>query len=211
MITKFLGSLKFNDSSLYVKTGTSSFDSTTLKKYNYPNNSSKDIWLAGFNKQYSFAIWSGFDLPKKGEENYFKVGSDIRKNYHKQILKLVLQKATTTNEDVTISDAVSKVNIVKGTNLLPNALTPSYLITEAYFKKGYEPSEIIKEEPLTPVNDISFLIYANIFQKDFSKNIYHTHYQCFAVENSFVLRRPQAGYSPTRLPLSVCRCLFFAT
>lgn len=166
-----LGSLKFNDSSLYVKTGTSSFDSTTLKKYNYPNNSSKDIWLAGFNKQYSFAIWSGFDLPKKGEENYFKVGSDIRKNYHKQILKLVLQKATITNEDVTISDAVSKVNIVKGTNLLPNALTPSYLITEAYFKKGYEPSEIIKEEPLTPVNDISFLIYEdfiNVVFNDYS-------------------------------------------
>ena len=85
-----LGSLKIKDTPLYLKSGTSSFDSNLASSLGYPKNASKDLWIAGFAKDYSFAIWTGFDMPIKGEENYFKAGSDTRKTLHKQILSIVL-------------------------------------------------------------------------------------------------------------------------
>jgi hypothetical protein len=51
------------------------------------------------------------------------------------------------------------VNIVKGTNLLPDEYTPSYLITTAYFKKGYEPSKTISPLPLNEISSISLFMY----------------------------------------------------
>ena len=53
-----LGSLYIKDVPLYIKSGTSSFDKSTLKKYNYPNNASKDLWLAGFSKEFSLLKFS---------------------------------------------------------------------------------------------------------------------------------------------------------
>lgn len=154
-----LGSLKMNNIPIYLKSGTSSFDKSVLNKYNYPSNASKDLWLAGFSKQFSFAIWSGFDSPKIGEKNYFNAGSDVRKSYHKDILKYVISKATSEYGEIPYSNEVSKVNIVKGTNLLPNNTTPNYLITEALFKKGYEPKETINPEPLKNINDLELISY----------------------------------------------------
>ena len=154
-----LGSLKINNIPLYLKSGTSSFDTNTLKKYNYPANASKDLWIAGFSKQYSFAIWTGFDAPVLGEKNYFNAGSDSRKNYHKDILKYVLQNITSIYGEIEPSDEITKVNIVKGTNLLPDEYTPNYLITEAIFKKGLEPKEKIHPSPLKDITDLDLLIY----------------------------------------------------
>ena len=154
-----LGSLKMNNIPMYLKSGTSSFDKSVLNKYNYPSNASKDLWLAGFSKQFSFAIWTGFDSVKVGEKNYFNAGSDVRKSYHKDILKYVISKATSEYGEIPYSNEVSKVNIVKGTNLLPNDTTPSYLITEALFKKGYEPKETINPEPLKNITDLELISY----------------------------------------------------
>lgn len=154
-----LGSLKINNIPMYLKSGTSSFDKSVLNKYNYPSNASKDLWLAGFSKQFSFAIWTGFDSVKVGEKNYFNAGSDVRKSYHKDILKYVISKATSEYGEIPYSNEVSKVNIVKGTNLLPNDTTPNYLITEALFKKGYEPKETINPEPLKNINDLELISY----------------------------------------------------
>jgi len=154
-----LGSLKLNGTSVYLKSGTSSFDETSLKKYNYPSNASKDLWLAGFTKEYSFAIWSGFDSMEINKENYFRAGTDKRKSYHKEILKYVLEKATREKGEVELSSAVTKVNIVKGTNLLPDENTPKGMVIEAYFKKGYEPKETIKPEELKNISDLDILFY----------------------------------------------------
>lgn len=156
-----LGSLKIKNSKLYLKTGTSSFDSKLLKELNYPSNASKDLWIAGFSKQYSFAIWSGFDYPKKGENNYFKAGSDERKTYHKQILSHILKIAIDTEGEVELSNEVTPVYLVKGTKLLPNQYIPNSMIVKAYFKKGYEPNEVIEVPSLKDINEIELLFYDN--------------------------------------------------
>ena len=152
-----LGSLKIKDTPLYLKSGTSSFDSSLAKQLGYPTNASKDLWLAGFSKQYSFAIWTGFDYPKKGELNYFKAGSDSRKSLHKQILSKILNVAITKKGGLEITNEVTPVNIVKGTKLLPNKYIPSNMIEKAYFKKGYEPIKVLDIPTLTNINDIELI------------------------------------------------------
>ena len=163
-----LGSLKIRDTSLYLKSGTSSFDSTLAKELNYPSNASKDLWIAGFSSQYSFAIWTGFDYPKKGEENYFKGGSDSRKTLHKQILSHVLTKAINKTGSVEISESVTPVYIVKGTNLLPDMYTPSNMIVKAYYKKGDEPDEFITPLPLKEITNLDLFFYNNILDITFT-------------------------------------------
>ena len=163
-----LGTLKIENTPLYIKSGTSSFDSNLAKELAYPNNASKDLWLAGFSNQYSFAIWSGFDYPIKGEENYFKAGSDIRKSYHKEILKKVLETATTKKGEVNISNNVTLVDIVKGTRLLPDSHTPSNMIVKAYFKKGEEPEEYVSSPALTPINNLDIFYMDNTLEISFS-------------------------------------------
>lgn len=163
-----LGSLKIKDTPLYIKTGTSSFDPTLSKELNYPSNASKDLWLAGFSKEYSFAIWTGFDYPKKGELNYFKAGSDSRKTIHKQILSHILTKAINKTGGVALTDAVTPVYIVKGTELLPDIYTPSNMIVKAYFKKGNEPKEFISPLPLKDITNIDIFLYNDYLDVNFT-------------------------------------------
>lgn len=163
-----LGSLKIRNTPLYLKSGTSSFDSSLLKELNYPSNASKDLWIAGFSKQYSFAIWTGFDYPKKGELNYFKGGSDSRKTLHKQILSHILTKAISEPGGVEISDDVTPVYIVKGTNLLPDIYTPNNMIVKSYYKKGDEPDEFISPLPLKEITNIDLFFYNNTIDITFT-------------------------------------------
>lgn len=163
-----LGSLKLDGIPLYLKSGTSSFDSSLAKELNYPSNASKDLWIAGFSKQYSFAIWSGFDYPIKGKMNYFKAGSDARKTLHKQILAQILELACTEKGEIELTNEVTPVYIVRGTKLLPNNYIPTSMIVKAYFKKGDEPLETISIPALTPINNIEMFFYENSIDISFS-------------------------------------------
>ena len=163
-----LGSLKIKNAPLYIKSGTSSFDSALANSLNYPTNASKDLWIAGFSKQYSFAIWTGFDYPQKGNPNYFKAGSDSRKTIHKQILSIVLNKAINEEGGIELSDKVIGVNIVKGTKLLPDMYTPSNMIVKAYFKKEDIPTLTITPIELSTINNVDIFIYDNLIDLTFS-------------------------------------------
>lgn len=163
-----LGSLKIKNTPLYLKSGTSSFDSKLALDLGYPTNASKDLWIAGFSKQYSFAIWTGFDYPTKDKPNYFKVGSDPRKTLHKQILSLVLNKAITQTGGITPSNEVIAIDIVKGTKLLPDIYTPSNMIVRAYFKKEDIPTQTISPLPLTHINSMDIFLYNTIVDITFS-------------------------------------------
>ena len=163
-----LGILKIKDKPLYLKSGTSSFDKQLASQLSYPTNASKDLWLAGFSKQYSFAIWTGFDYPSKGQDNYFKAGSDNRKTTHKEILSIVLNKAIDKKGGIELSNEVVGVNIVKGTELLPDSYTPSNMIVKAYFKKENIPTEIISALPLNSIKNIDLIIYEDIIDITFT-------------------------------------------
>ena len=56
-----MGTLKKSYCDIGAKSGTSNFDYQTLKNLNYPNGACKDIWYAGFSKDYTATVWTGFD------------------------------------------------------------------------------------------------------------------------------------------------------
>ena len=49
----------------------------TKEKLNYPNDASKDKWLASYSKNYSMAIHSGFDEHLKNKPTYFSSTSNV--------------------------------------------------------------------------------------------------------------------------------------
>lgn len=86
-----LGKVKINNVKIAAKTGTGAYDSNTISKYGYPKNADKDSWLCGYSKDYTLSVWSGFDMPIKGEKTYFG-SNDKRRNTSKEIFKKIMEK-----------------------------------------------------------------------------------------------------------------------
>lgn len=154
-----MGSFKIDNSDIAMKSGTSSFDKETLAKLGYPNGACKDIWYAGYNKDYSFACWTGFDKNEKNAQTYFKASNDQRIAIAKKIMHRIVNKVCKENRKFNKPDTMYETNIVKGVYpyCLPNEITPDSLITKAYFKKEDIPNKIIEAQPLPDLESV--LIY----------------------------------------------------
>lgn len=141
------------------KTGTSSFDENFKKQMNYPEKSSKDIWLSGFSKDYSIAIWSGFDKYLKDEKTYFLNGNNNK--IAKLIFKRLMEEISNPNLHFNIPSSIETHNIVKG--LYPYKLATSEInlkgITSAYFKKGHSPTSYYEIEPLPNLENLDYIYY----------------------------------------------------
>ena len=153
-----LGTAKIDNVEIHAKTGTSSFDEKLLKELNYPSDASKDIWFAGYSADYTTVTWSGFDYPIKEKDNYFKSGNDSRKYIPRKIFSKLMTYQAKKGEAIEIPSTITQVNIVKGTNYLPDYYTPSGMIVKAYYKKGSEPEEIISPPDLEYIYNVEFLI-----------------------------------------------------
>lgn len=158
-----IGSVKVNNVKIGGKTGTSSFDSSLARKLNYPSNANKDIWFAGFSKDYSMAIWTGFDKFEEGKNNYFKPSGDLRTRIPRNIFKKVMEKIAARDVSFPIPNNITTQTIIKG--IYPYLLPPDYIdnkfLITAYFKKNYLPSKTF-ETPLLPnLNKVDVFYYDN--------------------------------------------------
>lgn len=167
-----LGTVKINNVEMHAKTGTSSFDEKLLKELDYPNDASKDIWMAGYSKDYTTVVWSGFDYPKKGESNYFKSGTDQRKYIPRKTFTKIMNYQSKKGERFEIPQTLSAVDVVKGTNLLPDSYTPHKLITTAYYKKGNEPTAKISPPRLEDVTQLNLLLVGNSMNVSFKDDLF---------------------------------------
>lgn len=167
-----LGTVKINNVEIHAKSGTSSFDSALLKELNYPSNASKDIWFAGYSADYTSVVWSGFDYPVKGEENYFKASSDNRKYVPRKVFSKIMNYQTIKGETIDMPNTLINVDVVKGTNYLPDEYTPSNMIVNAIYKKGYEPTEKISTPKLDTVDNLELLQIGDTLYIDFESNTF---------------------------------------
>ena len=167
-----MGTVKIDNVEMHAKTGTSSFDNALLKELNYPSDASKDIWFAGYSADFTTVVWSGFDYPVKGEENYFKSGTDNRKYIPRKAFTKIMNYQVKKGETINIPDNVSKIEIVKGTNYLPDYYTPNGMITKAYYKKGKEPTETISPPAFDYVENVEFLLVGNTMNVSFNNGLY---------------------------------------
>ena len=141
------------------KTGTSNFDENFKKKMNYPDKASKDIWISGFSKDYSIAIWTGFDKYLKNEKTYFLNGENNK--LAKKIFKRLMEEVAKKNQTFEIPKSIESYNIVNGLypyKLATNDINPKGVIS-AYFKKNSRPKSYYEVTPLPTLDNLEYIYY----------------------------------------------------
>lgn len=167
-----LGTVAIKNVEMHAKSGTSSFDPSLLKEYNYPSDAAKDIWFAGYSPDFTTVVWSGFDMPIKGKNNYFKSGTDSRKYIPRKIFAKIMNYQTIKGEKIPLPETLSYIDVVKGTNYLPDEFTPSHMIKKAIYKRGEEPFLNISPPELDKIEDIDLMIVGNMMYVTFKSNDY---------------------------------------
>ena len=69
---------KINGINFAAKTGTTNFDDETIKKYGLSKSAINDLWTVGFDQEYSFAVWLGYEHIDKAHYNTTSNWSDRR-------------------------------------------------------------------------------------------------------------------------------------
>ena len=126
-----------NNAEFGAKTGTTNYDEDTMKKYNLPSSAVNDLWVAGFNKDYSIAVWYGYDIINAGH-NYFGSSQNSR------LFKAVAEDYFKSDAKIEKPSGIVEVTVEKycATPLLPSDNTPGDMKTTELFKKDSQPTEV---------------------------------------------------------------------
>lgn len=126
-----------NGAEFAAKTGTTNYDEETMKAWNLPSSAVNDLWVAGYNSEYSIAVWYGYNSLKDG---YNRFGS----SQNSKLFKAVAQNFFTTDAKFEKPDNVVEVTVERNTGspLLPSANTPSNMKSTELFKEDSKPTEV---------------------------------------------------------------------
>ena len=118
------------------KTGTTNFDDATKKKYHLSSGAVNDLWVVGYNTQYSIAVWYGYDK--------IQDGTNRLSTQHQRLFQAIAKGAFTNKDDFKMPSSVVKVTTEKdsGTSLLPSSSTPSNYKVTSLFISGTEPNKV---------------------------------------------------------------------
>lgn len=127
-----------NGAKFAAKTGTSNFTEEIIKKYNFPNNSVNDLWVAGYTPDYAISVWYGYD---KINPNYV---STTNTGAHRRLFLAAANGVFKPGSTFSKPSGVAEVTIENYTYpaKLPSANTPNDLKITELFKKGTEPTEV---------------------------------------------------------------------
>lgn len=133
------------------KTGTSNFDSKTLKARGMPRNSINDYWVSGISPDYAVSVWYGYEKPNKQYHNSFGT------TYHERLFQLVGKGVFKKGSSFKNPGGISSVAVENETYpaKLPSEYTPKGMIVTELFKKGTEPTE--KSERFAKLDSIKNL------------------------------------------------------
>ena len=164
------------------KTGTSSFDENFKKQMNYPSKASKDILISGFSKDYSIAIWTGFDKYSKTEKTYFL--NDNNNKIAKLIFKRLMEEIADPSLKFNIPSSIIEKTIVKGLypyKLATNDINPKSTI-KSYFKKSATPTQYYEVTPLPNLTNLEYIYYDNLIHVYFDDYSYQNQNTLFKRE-----------------------------
>lgn len=132
------GRTSINGISYGTKTGTTNFDANTFKIYNLKSGAVNDLWVAGFSRDYTLALWYGYDKINNKYTNRTSSGQNTR--LYKALIKGLYSGA----KNFTKPSGVVEIVVEKETNpaMLPSEYTPDNMKTKELFKRGTEPTEV---------------------------------------------------------------------
>lgn len=142
---------KINGAEFGAKTGTSNYDGATMKAKGLPSNAINDYWVCGVSKDYSIAVWYGYDQKDVTSKYVNKMGQ----KYHRTLFQAVAKGFFKKGSKVSKPSGVVEATIEKETYpaLLPSELTPDNMKVTDLFKKGTEPDEVSPR--FTKLKDVS--------------------------------------------------------
>jgi len=129
--------LSVNGVNYAAKSGTTNFDSETIKQWGYSSKAIREKWIASFNGDYAITVWYGYD---KLSSDYYLTSN----NYSiKRVFQAIAKKAYTKKTTWKKPSGVIELEVEDGLPeaMLVSANTPKDLRVTAYFKKGFEPTE----------------------------------------------------------------------
>ena len=131
--------VKVKGTDISTKTGTSSYDSRTLKKLHLSTNVIQDAWTVTFSPDYSVAIWYGYDNLTKKTYMTANHGWSERVKIQKEIVNKVMEK----NSRFKRPKSVVVARVAVGTN--PPMLSSNGKVF--LFVKGTQPTKSVKAAP----------------------------------------------------------------
>ncbi len=148
-----------NGAQFGAKTGTSNYDTKTLKANGLPANAINDYWVCGVSPDYSIAVWYGYDQIYK--KYYNKNGTKYHRTLFQAAAKGFFKKGNTIKKPA----GVVSVTVEKETYpaQLPSENTPSSMKITELFKKGTEPTEVsTRYSKLTDVTGATYSLSGNV-------------------------------------------------
>lgn len=146
-----------NGAQFAAKTGTTNFDEKTMEAANMPSNAVNDLWVAGYNADYSIAVWYGYENRNDG---YNRFGS----SQNSRLFQTVAKNFFKSDVKFEKSDGVVEVTVEKNTgySMLPSENTPSDMKTTELFKEDSKPTEVsARFNRLSNVSDLKASVSGN--------------------------------------------------
>ena len=122
------------------KTGTSNFDSGTIKRWGFGDNAVNDLWVDGVSPDYSISVWYGYKERTVENKKYYSTSFTIA---HRKLFQAVAKGVFKKGSSWTKPEGVVEVAIEMGSwpaALATDATPESNRVTEL-FKSGTEPTE----------------------------------------------------------------------
>ena len=120
-----------------VKTGTSNYPDSVLKKHGLPSYAVNDLWSVAYTPEYSIALWYGYD--EISNEHFNSAGAP-----KDNLMAAVMRHIPVTNEEFKVPNSVVAAQVEMGTwpAEAPSENTPNDLILTEYFTSGTEPDSV---------------------------------------------------------------------
>lgn len=138
---------KFNNATVAAKTGTTNFSKETLELYpklvNDYRGAVNDLWVAGYDPNYTMALWYGYDgINQENVDNGYY--NTVQAFTHAKLYYTLGKGIYTDTDKFTQPNNVKSVAIEKDTfpAKLPSDYTPKDMIITELFKEGTEPTEV---------------------------------------------------------------------
>lgn len=149
---QFNGGAKVSGMAVAAKTGTTNYSDADIKRLGLSKTAIPDLWTVAYTPEYSIAVWYGYE--KSDSENHLKNSNNTPKD---KIMKTVMTAIPKTGSKFNIPSSVVKSKVEMGTwpAQLPSDYTPSAFITEEWFVKGTEPTEV--SERFAKLDDVKSL------------------------------------------------------
>ena len=149
--------------SVAAKTGTSNFDSETIRRNKISSKAVNDLWVCGYTPTQTITFWYGYDQLYKKHYSTTSTWS-IRDRFYRNLAENLFDKNGNTFE---APSSIETVEVVK--NSIPLKLasssTPESMKVTGYFRKGTAPTETTTDyDTLPSVSGVASKVSGNTVQ-----------------------------------------------